>query len=144
MWQLIDGVDIREYNVGALRSLLSVVSQEPVLFDCSLRDNVVYGLETHVPMADVIAACKTANIHDFIVGLPQVACLDDLLLPSFLSLPSLPVSFIFGGGWGGGGGSEVNLCGWRGGAISLQYTKQQTLGVLGGVLFWPFLCGLEG
>ena len=73
--QLIDDVDIRDYNIGVLRSKLSVVSQEPVLFDCSVRDNVVYGLEDSVPMADIIAACRTANIHDFIAGLPQVRCL---------------------------------------------------------------------
>ncbi|KAK7093853.1 ATP-dependent translocase ABCB1-like [Littorina saxatilis] len=68
---LIDGIDIREYNINVLRSLLSVVSQEPVLFDCSVRDNIVYGLEGNVPMADVIEACKTANIHQFIAELPQ-------------------------------------------------------------------------
>ena len=83
--QLIDGVDIRDFNVGVLRSKLSVVSQEPVLFDCSVRDNVVYGLEDNVPMADIIAACRTANIHDFIAGLPQVRCLTALLSFSFFS-----------------------------------------------------------
>lgn len=70
--QLIDGVDMRDYNIGVLRSLLSVVSQEPVLFDCSIHDNIVYGLQNDVPMADVIAAAKTANIHEFISNLPEV------------------------------------------------------------------------
>ncbi|XP_025081232.1 multidrug resistance protein 1-like [Pomacea canaliculata] len=68
---LIDGVDMRDYNIGVLRSLLSVVSQEPVLFDCSIHDNIVYGLQNDVPMADVIAAAKTANIHEFISNLPE-------------------------------------------------------------------------
>jgi ABC-type multidrug transport system fused ATPase/permease subunit len=65
-------VDIKEYNISSLRSLLSVVSQEPILFDCSIRENVTYGLQGDVPMADVIAACRTANIHEFIHDLPQV------------------------------------------------------------------------
>ncbi|XP_076472534.1 ATP-dependent translocase ABCB1-like [Babylonia areolata] len=68
---LIDGEDIRALNVGTLRSMLSVVSQEPVLFDCSVRENIVYGLQEDVAMADIIEACKTANIHEFLSSLPQ-------------------------------------------------------------------------
>nr|KAG5685214.1 hypothetical protein BaRGS_031753 [Batillaria attramentaria] len=67
---MIDGTDIRDFSIQTLRSMMSVVSQEPVLFDCSIHDNIVYGLEENVPMTDVISAAKTANIHDFIVSLP--------------------------------------------------------------------------
>ena len=54
---------------------MSVVSQEPVLFDRSIRDNILYGLENEesIPMADVIAAARTANAHDFIAALPDVS-----------------------------------------------------------------------
>ena len=69
---MIEDLDLKEYNVRSLRSLISVVSQEPVLFNCSIRDNISYGLDTEVPMADVIAAAKTANAHDFIAKMPQV------------------------------------------------------------------------
>ncbi|GFN90381.1 multidrug resistance protein 1-like, partial [Plakobranchus ocellatus] len=67
----IEGIDMKEYNVRSLRSLISVVSQEPVLFNCSIRDNIAYGLDTDIPMADIIAAARTANAHDFITELPQ-------------------------------------------------------------------------
>ncbi|XP_055864045.1 ATP-dependent translocase ABCB1-like isoform X3 [Biomphalaria glabrata] len=68
---LIEGVDTRDYNLKSLRSLISVVSQEPVLFDCSIRENISYGIEQQVPMADIIAAAQTANAHDFITNLPD-------------------------------------------------------------------------
>lgn len=71
--QLIEGVDTRDYNLKSLRSLISVVSQEPVLFDCSIRENISYGIEQQVPMADIIAAAQTANAHDFITNLPDVS-----------------------------------------------------------------------
>merc|ERR1719309_1831207 len=50
---------------------MAVVSQEPVLFDCSILDNIRYGLEAEVPMADVIAVARKANAHDFISRLPD-------------------------------------------------------------------------
>ncbi|KAH9513520.1 Multidrug resistance protein 1 [Bulinus truncatus] len=68
---LIEGIDSREYNLKYLRSIMSVVSQEPILFDCSIRENISYGIERDVPMADIIAAAKTANAHDFITSLPD-------------------------------------------------------------------------
>ncbi|BFZ23923.1 hypothetical protein BsWGS_26962 [Bradybaena similaris] len=67
----VEGLDVRQYNLKALRSLISVVSQEPVLFDRSIRDNIVYGLEQGAAMTDVIAAAKLANAHDFICKLPE-------------------------------------------------------------------------
>ena len=48
-----------------------VVSQEPVLFDCSIEENITYGL-VNVDHDDVVAAAKAANIHDFICSLPEV------------------------------------------------------------------------
>ncbi|CAL1527237.1 unnamed protein product [Lymnaea stagnalis] len=68
---LIEGLDAKEYNLKSLRSMISVVSQEPILFDCSIKDNITYGLERVPPMADIIAAAVTANAHDFISNLPD-------------------------------------------------------------------------
>lgn len=66
----LDGKDIRDLNLNRLRSFISVVSQEPILFDCSIRENISYGLDTDVGMDDVIEAARKANIHDFITSLP--------------------------------------------------------------------------
>lgn len=66
----LDGRDIRDLNLNRLRSFISVVSQEPILFDCSIRENISYGLDTDVGMDDVIEAARKANIHDFITSLP--------------------------------------------------------------------------
>ena len=44
-----------------------------MLFDCSLADNIAYGDNTRfVPMAEIIQAARTANIHNFIAALPRV------------------------------------------------------------------------
>ncbi|CAG0923234.1 unnamed protein product [Notodromas monacha] len=69
----VDDVDLRSYNLQHIRRQISVVSQEPVLFDCSIRENITYGLQDpdFVPLAEVEAAAKSANIHDFIVSLSQ-------------------------------------------------------------------------
>ena len=60
-------------NVPQLRSALGIVSQEPVLFDRTLADNIRYGdNDRFVSLDEVVEAAKKANIHDFIVSLPQV------------------------------------------------------------------------
>ncbi|XP_063965443.1 ATP-dependent translocase ABCB1-like [Lytechinus pictus] len=66
----LDGNDLRELNIGWLRSNMSIVSQEPVLFACSVRDNIAYGVEEDLPQEEVERVAKMANIHDFIVSLP--------------------------------------------------------------------------
>ena len=49
------------------------MSQEPVLFDASIRDNIAYGDNSReVSMAEIIEAARNANIHGFIESLPQV------------------------------------------------------------------------
>jgi len=56
-----------------LRSQLGIVSQEPVLFDRTIGDNIAYGdTSREVQMQEVIEAAKNANIHNFITSLPQV------------------------------------------------------------------------
>lgn len=76
---LLDGRDIKDLNVTWLRSNISLVSQEPTLFACSIRENILHGLinraspdlseEKKEEM--VIEAAKTANAHSFITQLPN-------------------------------------------------------------------------
>ena len=69
--QLLDGVDIRQLNIQWVRSCFGLVSQEPILFDLTIAENISYGLE-NVSMEDIINAATKANIHDLIQQLPQV------------------------------------------------------------------------
>ena len=54
---------------------VGIVSQEPVLFDLSIRDNIAYGDNSRddIPIDEIIQAAKNANIHDFIQTLPKVS-----------------------------------------------------------------------
>jgi ABC-type multidrug transport system fused ATPase/permease subunit len=64
---LIDGVDIRQMTLHQLRSFLGIVSQEAILFNDTIYNNIVFGMEG-VNKADVEAAAKIANAHDFILA----------------------------------------------------------------------------
>ncbi|CAF4073925.1 unnamed protein product, partial [Rotaria sordida] len=66
----LDGVDIRQLNLQWVRSHIGLVSQEPILFDLTIAENIAYGLE-NVSMEDIINAATKANIHQFIEQLPQ-------------------------------------------------------------------------
>ncbi|OMH80722.1 Multidrug resistance protein 1A, partial [Zancudomyces culisetae] len=72
---LIDGKDIKKYNVRSLRQNMGLVSQEPVLFGVSIAQNIKWGAkdyENNPPtQEDVEEACRGANIHDFIMTLPE-------------------------------------------------------------------------
>ncbi|XP_048193780.1 ATP-binding cassette sub-family B member 5 [Perognathus longimembris pacificus] len=69
---LFDGVDVRELNVQWLRSQIAIVSQEPVLFNCSIAENIAYGDNSRaVPLDDIKEVASAANIHSFIEGLPE-------------------------------------------------------------------------
>ncbi|CAF1162851.1 unnamed protein product [Rotaria sordida] len=67
---LLDGIDIRKLNLQWVRSHIGLVSQEPILFDLTIAENIAYGLE-NAPMEDIIHAATRANIHQFIEQLPQ-------------------------------------------------------------------------
>lgn len=70
---MIDGHDSKRVNVQFLRSNIGIVSQEPVLFACSIMDNIKYGDTTkEIPMEKVIEAAKQAQLHDFVMSLPEV------------------------------------------------------------------------
>ena len=64
----IDGVDTRELPLETLREQISVVAQEPFLFNGTIRENILYG-RLDAPDADLHAAAKAANCHDFITRL---------------------------------------------------------------------------
>jgi ATP-binding cassette subfamily B protein len=66
----IDGHDLREYTLNSLRGQISIVLQESVLFAVSVRDNIAYGC-LDATDADIEAAARLANAHDFILALPQ-------------------------------------------------------------------------
>lgn len=67
---LIDGQDIRTFSLGSLRSQISVVLQDSLLFAASVWDNIGYGA-TNVGQEQIEAAARLANAHDFISALPQ-------------------------------------------------------------------------
>jgi subfamily B ATP-binding cassette protein MsbA len=67
---LIDGKDLREYKIHDLRSLMGIVSQEAILFNDSIYNNIVFGLEG-VSKSEVEEAAKVAHAHDFILETEQ-------------------------------------------------------------------------
>lgn len=67
---LLDGVDIKELALKDLRANIGVVSQEPLLFDTSVIENIRFG-KPDATDAEVIAAAKNANAHDFISKFPD-------------------------------------------------------------------------
>jgi ATP-binding cassette subfamily B protein len=66
----IDGHDLREYTIDSLRRQMSIVLQESVLFAASVRDNIAYG-NLDATLAEIEAAARLANAHEFILALPQ-------------------------------------------------------------------------
>jgi len=67
---LIDGINIKELKLKDLRKLMGIVSQESILFNDTVFNNIALGFE-NAKEADVIAAAKVANAHDFIMQMPQ-------------------------------------------------------------------------
>ena len=68
---LLDGVDTREIRLASLRALTGIVSQDTVLFNDTARANIAYGAGDRYTPAQVEAAARAANAHDFIAALPQ-------------------------------------------------------------------------
>ncbi|XP_018597175.1 bile salt export pump isoform X2 [Scleropages formosus] len=69
---LIDGHPSTNVNVPFLRSKIGIVSQEPILFQCSIAENIQYGDNSReVSMDEVISASKKAFLHDFVMSLPD-------------------------------------------------------------------------
>jgi len=68
---MIDGHDLRDYPVKALRSQIALVDQQVRLFNASVAENIAYGLDTLPSQAELIAAAQAANAWEFIQKLPQ-------------------------------------------------------------------------
>lgn len=70
----VDGHEISSLNVNNYRSHLALVSQEPTLYQGTIRDNILLGADTKpedVPEEAIVRACKDANIYEFILSLPD-------------------------------------------------------------------------
>lgn len=67
---LIDGTPIRDFVISDVRGLMGIVSQETILFNASVFDNITFGMQ-QVTREDVIAAAKVANAHEFIMQMPE-------------------------------------------------------------------------
>uniref|UniRef100_UPI003AAEE747 bile salt export pump n=1 Tax=Centroberyx gerrardi TaxID=166262 RepID=UPI003AAEE747 len=69
---LIDGRPSYTVSVPFLRAQIGIVSQEPVLFDCSIAENIQYGDNARsVSMEEIVEAAKKAYLHDFVMSLPD-------------------------------------------------------------------------
>jgi ATP-binding cassette, subfamily B, bacterial MsbA len=66
---LVDGMDVRDVTLASLREQVGIVTQETVLFNDTVRNNIAYG-QPHVPMKEVETAARAALAHDFISALP--------------------------------------------------------------------------
>ena len=64
----IDGNDIRDYKIADLRGLMGIVSQESILFNDTVHNNIAFGMH-NATREDVIEAAKVANAHEFIMQL---------------------------------------------------------------------------
>ena len=65
---MVNGKDLKEYDVDTYRDIVGYVSQEPFVFNTSIRENILFG--GNFTDSEVIEAAKLAHAHDFILGLP--------------------------------------------------------------------------
>ncbi|CAG8492585.1 15641_t:CDS:2 [Acaulospora morrowiae] len=69
----IDGIDISTININNLREHIALVSQEPSLYNMTIRENILFGCrpEQNPTQEDIERVCRESNIHDFITGLAE-------------------------------------------------------------------------
>ncbi len=67
---LVDGIDVRDWNLAALRSQISIIEQDIYLFSRSITENVRFGKQD-APLEQVHSATEKAQAHDFIEGFPE-------------------------------------------------------------------------
>ena len=68
---LLDGAEIQKLKLQWLRQQMGLVSQEPILFNDTIRANIAYGKQGEASEDEIVAAAEAANAHRFISGLPQ-------------------------------------------------------------------------
>jgi ATP-binding cassette, subfamily B, bacterial MsbA len=67
----IDGIDIKEYDYKQLRQIIGVVSQEVILFNDTIEQNIAYGIRNGIDHEQVERAARLANAHSFIMDKPE-------------------------------------------------------------------------
>lgn len=67
----IDGIDIREFDYKQLRKMVGVVSQEVILFNDTIEQNIAYGVHDEITLTRIEQAAKLANAHNFIMEKPE-------------------------------------------------------------------------
>jgi len=93
--QLVDGHRVDSLHLQWLRRQIGIVSQEPILFDCSIRDNIAYGDNfREVTMDEIIEAARKANIHSFIETLPQVSLWHSVIITNCVQMLSKENTFL--------------------------------------------------
>jgi ATP-binding cassette, subfamily B, bacterial len=68
---LVDGIDVRDWQMESLRSQISTIEQDVFLFSRSIAENVAFGLGLEAPQEKIEAAAQEAQAHDFITGFPE-------------------------------------------------------------------------
>ncbi|MBC8487233.1 MAG: ATP-binding cassette domain-containing protein [Bacteroidetes bacterium] len=66
----VDGISLKDYNINNIRSLMGIVTQEPILFNDTIFNNIAFGKED-ITEEDVITAAKIANAHEFIIKMEE-------------------------------------------------------------------------
>ena len=66
----IDGIDIRDVTLASLRAQIGIVTQEPFLFNGTIRENIMYG-RLDATVEEMTSAARAANVHEFIAALPD-------------------------------------------------------------------------
>jgi ATP-binding cassette subfamily B (MDR/TAP) protein 1 len=67
----LDDTNVNTMTLGHLRSQMALVSQEPTLFDISIKENIQLGVNAELPLETIIEACKRSNIYETICQLPN-------------------------------------------------------------------------